>query len=108
MNRFGLFAPAVLEEHANEYFELNDSVSPYMLLVAPVKESHRLDLSSEAAALKGVDQREVVRSTLPAITHVDYSARVQSVAEGVNPRFRTLLEVFFRKTGSPMVVNTSF
>ena len=105
---FRPFAPAVLEEHANEYFELNDSASPYMLLVAPVKESHRLDLSSESAALKGVDQREVVRSTLPAITHVDYSARVQSVAEGVNPRFRTLLEVFFQKTGSPMVVNTSF
>ena len=105
---FRPFAPAVLEEHANEYFELNDSASPYMLLVAPVKESHRLDLSSESAALKGVDQREVVRSTLPAITHVDYSARVQSVAEGVNPRFRTLLEVFFQRTGSPMVVNTSF
>ena len=105
---FRPFAPAVLEEHANEYFELNDSASPYMLLVAPVKESHRLDLSSESAALKGVDRREVVRSTLPAITHVDYSARVQSVAEGVNPRFRTLLEVFFQRTGSPMVVNTSF
>ena len=105
---FRPFAPAVLEEHANEYFELNDSASPYMLLVAPVKESHRLDLSSESAALKGVDKREVVRSTLPAITHVDYSARVQSVAEGVNPRFRTLLEVFFQRTGSPMVVNTSF
>ncbi|MEE2675458.1 MAG: carbamoyltransferase [Planctomycetota bacterium] len=105
---FRPFAPAVLEEHANDYFELNGSASPYMLLVAPVKESHHLALSPEAAVLKGVKKREVVRSTLPAITHVDYSARVQSVGEGVNPRFRKLLEAFFRETGSPMVVNTSF
>lgn len=105
---FRPFAPAVLEEHANDYFDLNGASSPYMLLVAPVKQDHRLDLSSEDAARVGVDKREVLRSTLPAITHVDYSARVQSVAEDVNPRFRKLLESFYQLTGAPMVVNTSF
>ena len=105
---FRPFAPAVLEEHANDYFDLNGAPSPYMLLVAPVKQDHRLDLSSEDAARVGVDKREVFRSTLPAITHVDYSARVQSVAEDVNPRFRKLIESFYQLTGAPMVVNTSF
>ena len=105
---FRPFAPAVLEEHANDYFDLNGASSPYMLLVAPVKQDHRVDLSSEDAARVGVDKREVLRSTLPAITHVDYSARVQSVAEDVNPRFRKLLESFYQLTGAPMVVNTSF
>lgn len=105
---FRPFAPAVLEEHANEYFDLKQAASPYMLLVAPVKDAHRLSLSAEEAALEGVEKRRVVRSTLPAITHVDYSARVQSVAEDINPRFRKLLESFHSLTGSPMVVNTSF
>ena len=105
---FRPFAPAVLEEQANDYFELHGQASPYMLLVAPVKPEHRLQLSPAEEAKTGVDQREVIRSTLPAITHVDYSARVQSVAEGVNPRFRRLLESFHQLTGSPMVVNTSF
>lgn len=105
---FRPFAPAVLEEHANDYFDLNGASSPYMLLVAPVKEDHRLDLSLDDAARVGVDKREVLRSTLPAITHVDCSARVQSVAEDANPRFRRLLESFYQLTGSPMVVNTSF
>ena len=79
-----------------------------MLLVAPVKEEHRLPLSAEDETREGVEKREIVRSTLPAITHVDYSARVQTVAEGVNARFRKLLEAFYRSSGSPMVVNTSF
>lgn len=105
---FRPFAPAVLEEHANDYFDLNGASSPYMLLVASVKEAHRLDLSLDDAARVGVDKREVLRSTLPAITHVDCSARVQSVAEDANPRFRRLLESFYQLTGSPMVVNTSF
>ncbi len=105
---FRPFAPAVLEEHANDYFDLNGASSPYMLLVASVKEDHRLDLSLDDAARVGVDKREVLRSTLPAITHVDCSARVQSVAEDANPRFRRLLESFYQLTGSPMVVNTSF
>ena len=105
---FRPFAPAVLEEHANDYFELNGKTSPYMLLVAPVKDDHRLHLSAEDSARKGVEKREVTRSTLPAITHVDYSARVQTVANGVNTRFRKLLEAFYQSSGSPMVVNTSF
>ncbi|MEC9096456.1 MAG: carbamoyltransferase N-terminal domain-containing protein, partial [Planctomycetota bacterium] len=105
---FRPFAPAVLQEYANDYFELKGSASPYMLLVAPVKEEHRLELSAEDETREGVEKREIVRSTLPAITHVDYSARVQTVAEGVNPRFRKLLEAFYRSSGSPMVVNTSF
>ena len=105
---FRPFAPAVLEEQANDYFDLDGKVSPYMLLVAPIKSEHRLPLSQEDADKLGVEQREVIRSTLPAITHVDYSARVQSVGKDVNPRFRQLLEAFYESSGSPMVVNTSF
>ena len=105
---FRPFAPAVLEEQANDYFDLDGKVSPYMLLVAPINGEHRLPLSQEDADKFGVEQREVIRSTLPAITHVDYSARVQSVGKDVNPRFRQLLEAFYESSGSPMVVNTSF
>jgi len=105
---FRPFAPAVLEEQANDYFDLDGKISPYMLLVAPIKGEHRLPLSQEDADKFGVEKREVIRSTLPAITHVDYSARVQSVGKDVNPRFRQLLEAFYESSGSPMVVNTSF
>ena len=105
---FRPFAPAVLEEQANDYFDLDGKISPYMLLVAPINGEHRLPLSQEDADKFGVEKREVIRSTLPAITHVDYSARVQSVGKDVNPRFRQLLEAFYESSGSPMVVNTSF
>lgn len=103
---FRPFAPAVIEERANDCFELAEA-SPYMLLVAPVREALRVDGESEprsgiAAKLK---QR---RSTLPAVTHVDYSARVQTVSAATNPPFYDLLSAFERRTGCPVLVNTSF
>jgi carbamoyltransferase len=100
---FRPFAPAVLEERAAEVFEL-DGPSPYMLVVAPVADRPR-----EAAAHgDGFERLQHVESPLPAITHVDYSARVQTVDRSTNPRFRRLIEAFERRTGVPVLVNTSF
>jgi carbamoyltransferase len=101
---FRPFAPAVLEERAAEVFEL-DRPSPYMLVVAPVADRP----SPEATAPgEGFERLRHVESSLPAITHVDYSARVQTVDAGTNPRFRSLIEAFERRTGVPVLVNTSF
>jgi len=103
---FRPFAPAVLEERVHDCFDLSEA-SPYMLLVAPVQEALRVNGQSEpqAGVMAKLKQR---RSTLPAITHVDYSARVQTVSAASNPRFYDLLSAFERRTGCPVLVNTSF
>jgi carbamoyltransferase len=104
---FRPFAPSVLRERVGDCFELNQA-SPYMLLVAPVKESLRLNRLGEGAGDDFMVRLKTPRSTLPAVTHVDYSARIQTVAAEDNPRFHRLLSEFERKTGCPVLVNTSF
>jgi carbamoyltransferase len=101
---FRPFAPAVLAERAAEFFHL-DCASPYMLLVAPVHESQRLSVADQN---NGLDRLKQIRSQLPAITHVDYSARVQTVSAEQNPSFHAVLKRFEQKTGCPVLVNTSF
>ncbi|MBI3434943.1 MAG: carbamoyltransferase [Proteobacteria bacterium] len=104
---FRPFAPAVLGEDVANWFEL-DRASPYMLLVAPVKAERRRRMSAEEQALFGIDKLNVARSEIPAVTHVDYSSRVQTVHRETNPRFHALLTAFKRATGCPVLVNTSF
>lgn len=104
---FRPFAPSVLREDMPDWFEI-DADSPYMLLVAPVKESRRLAMSTEQQALFGIDKLNVPRSDIPAVTHVDYSARIQSVHADTNPRYHALISRFKGLTGCPVVVNTSF
>jgi len=104
---FRPFAPAVLAEDVDEYFEL-DRPSPYMLIVAPVRESLRIPMSAEQQGLFRIRKLHVKRSQIPAITHVDYSARVQTVHERSNPRFHALLQRFKARTGCAVLVNTSF
>ncbi|KIH81662.1 carbamoyltransferase family protein [Pseudomonas batumici] len=104
---FRPFAPVVLEEEAAEYFDIVEE-SPYMLVVSPVAEAIRKVIPKEQAQLTGIDLLKVARSTLPAITHVDFSARVQTVDRERNPRFRALLERFHQRSGCPVLVNTSF
>ena len=104
---FRPFAPSVLRERVGNCFELNET-SPYMLLVAPVKESLRLGGQSERGGDDFLARLKTPRSTLPAITHVDYSARIQTVAAEDNPRFHALLSEFEKNTGCPVLVNTSF
>lgn len=104
---FRPFAPAVLTERASDYFEL-DRPSPYMLLVASVKEELRAEITEQERGLSGIETLKIVRSKLPAVTHVDYSARVQTVHLDTNPRFYRLLDVFNKRTGVPIVLNTSF
>ncbi len=101
---FRPFAPAILADHAAEYFEL-DKPSPYMLLVAPVRASQRLPVDE---SVRGLDRLKLVRSLIPAVTHVDGSARIQTVSEGENPRFFALLRKFQSLTGCPLLINTSF
>ncbi|MDZ7267931.1 MAG: carbamoyltransferase [candidate division KSB1 bacterium] len=102
---FRPFAPAVLVERAAEYFLL-DRESPYMLLVAPVRERWRLPVDEHG--IKGLDKLKNVRSTIPAVTHVDYSARIQTVHPDDNPRFYALIKAFADLTGCPLLINTSF
>ena len=104
---FRPFAPAVMREDVSEYFEL-DSDSPYMLLVAPVRKERRISLTSEQEKLFGIDKLNVPKSDIPAVTHVDYSARIQTVAADSHPVFYKLLSAFKRKTGCAVLVNTSF
>ncbi len=104
---FRPFAPAVLAEDVEEWFNL-DRESPYMLLVADVARAHRYQLNSQDELLSGLDQLKIPRSEIPAVTHVDYSARVQTVHRDTNPRFHGLLRAFKEKTGCPVLVNTSF
>jgi carbamoyltransferase len=104
---FRPFAPAVLRERVSDYFELGTD-SPYMLLVADVQPGLRRELSAEERALSGLDRLDQVRSEIPAVTHVDQSARVQTVHAETNPRFHRLLRDFEARTGCPVLVNTSF
>lgn len=104
---FRPFAPSVLREHVHEYFEL-DADSPYMLQVAPVKEQRQIAMSPEQEQLFGIEKLNVPRSDMPAITHVDYSARVQTVRREDNARYYDLIKAFHSLTGYPLVVNTSF
>jgi carbamoyltransferase len=104
---FRPFAPAVMREHVAEWFEL-DGESPYMLLVAGVKPERRLAVPADAEQLWGIEKLNVPRSTVPAITHVDYSARIQTVRREVNPLYYDIIAAFNRRTGCPIIVNTSF
>ena len=104
---FRPFAPSVLRADVADWFEL-DHDSPYMLLVADVKPERRKPMSEAQRALSGIDLLNVPRSDVPAVTHVDYSARVQTVHRDTNPRYHALLEAFKARTGCPVVVNTSF
>ncbi len=104
---FRPFAPSVLREHVHEFFEL-DSDSPYMLQVAPIKEERQIAMSRSEQQLFGIEKLNVPRSDMPAITHVDYSARVQTVRRQDNPRYYDLIKAFKDITGYPVVVNTSF
>ena len=104
---FRPFAPSVLREDVSEWFE-HDTDSPYMLLVADVQKDIRCGMTSEEDALFGIDKLNVPRSSVPAITHVDYSARIQTVHADTNPRYHAVISKFKEKTGCPLVVNTSF
>ena len=104
---FRPFAPAVLREDVADWFEL-DSDSPYMLIVADVREDRRRTMSADEQALFGIDKLNVSRSEIPAVTHIDYSARIQTVRADTNPKFHRLLTEFKRLTGCPVLVNTSF
>ena len=104
---FRPFAPSVLEEHTAEVFDLK-SESPYMLIVAPVKEERRIPMTEEQEKLFGIEKLNVPRSDVPAITHVDYSARVQTVNPDRNGIYYDLIRKFYERTGCPLIVNTSF
>jgi carbamoyltransferase len=104
---FRPFAPSVLREDVAIWFDLDDD-SPYMLLVAPVRAEHRREMSPEERALFGIDKLNVPRSAIPAVTHVDYSARVQTVHVDTNPRYHALISAFKQLTGCGVLVNTSF
>ncbi len=104
---FRPFAPSVLEDDVSSQFELNNK-SPYMLLVAPVKTELCKEISPKEKNLFGIEKLRIPRSSLPAITHVDYSARVQTVSQSTNPRYFNLINAFKNRTGCPTIVNTSF
>ncbi|MFH0738953.1 MAG: carbamoyltransferase [Candidatus Omnitrophota bacterium] len=104
---FRPFAPTVLKENASEWFDLK-AESPYMLLVAPVKEEKRISPQASDLGLRGFDKLKSRRSEIPAVTHVDYSARVQTVKREDNPLYYDMINTFYKKTGSPVIINTSF
>tara|TARA_B100000287_G_scaffold434520_1_gene499194 strand:- start:1376 stop:2299 length:924 start_codon:yes stop_codon:yes gene_type:complete len=104
---FRPFAPSVREENISEYFEI-DRPSPYMLLVADVKKEKQLKMNKEQESYFGLDKLNIARSEIPAVTHVDYSARIQSVNKSTNPRYHQMLTRFNEKYGCPVIVNTSF
>jgi carbamoyltransferase len=104
---FRPFAPSVLYEKVGEYFEI-EKQSPYMLLVADIKKERRIKMTDEEKSLWGIEKLNVVRSDIPAITHVDYSARLQTVHKETNPRYHKLIEQFEKDTGCAVIINTSF
>ena len=104
---FRPFAPSILEEDVSTQFEI-DTTSPYMLLVAPIKNELCKKMTKDQEQLFGIEKLNIPRSSLPAITHVDYSARVQTVNERNNPRYYKLIKAFKNRTGCPTIVNTSF
>ena len=104
---FRPFAPSVLDFAINEWFEC-DYISPYMLLVAPVKREKCYPLTKEQKELFGIEKLNIVRSEIPSVTHIDYSARIQSVHKDTNPRYYALIEKFYKLSGVPVLVNTSF
>ncbi|MDZ7288628.1 MAG: hypothetical protein ONB42_01675, partial [candidate division KSB1 bacterium] len=102
---FRPFAPSVLAEHVSDYFQL-DRESPYMLLVAPVLEKWRTGEKEDGAW--GIDKLKIARSSIPAVTHVDYSARIQTVNKDDHPLYYDMIKAFRDKTGCPVIINTSF
>jgi carbamoyltransferase len=104
---FRPFAPSVLREDVAEWFEIDED-SPYMLLVADIAENKRRKMTGDEQAMFGIDKLNVPRSEIPSVTHVDYSARVQTVHEDTNPRYYALIKRFKEITGCPVIVNTSF
>ena len=104
---FRPFAPSVLREDVADWFEIDDD-SPYMLMVAGVREDKRREMTADEQALFGIEKLNVPRSEIPAVTHVDYSARIQTVHAETNPRYHALIKAFKARTGCPVVVNTSF
>ena len=104
---FRPFAPSILREDVSEWFEL-DSDSPYMLLAADVSKARQRTMTQEEQGLFGIEKLNVSRSEIPAVTHVDYSARIQTVDRETNPRYHRLLKKFKAETGCPVLVNTSF
>ena len=104
---FRPFAPSVLREDLSEWFDLNVD-SPYMLLVANINSDKKIEMTKEQRNLFGIDKLNIKRSEIPAVTHVDYSARVQTVTKNTNNRYYDLISKFKEKTGCPVIVNTSF
>ncbi len=104
---FRPFAPTVLKEKVSDWFEI-DRKSPYMLLVAPVRGEIRRQMTEEEQKLFGIDKLNVVRSSIPAVTHIDYSARIQTVDSADNPLYHRMIEKFYEKYGCPVIINTSF
>jgi carbamoyltransferase len=105
---FRPFAPAILRERLTDYFEIDDVDSPYMLMVAPVQELKRKPMTANQEKLFGIEKLNIARSEIPAVTHIDYSARIQTVHLDTNPRFYNLIKEFENKTGCPVIINTSF
>ena len=104
---FRPFAPSVLREDLPEWFEMNVD-SPYMLLVANINPNKKIEMNNEQKNLFGIDKLNVKRSDIPAVTHVDYSARIQTVTKNTNSRYYDLISKFKEKTGCPIIINTSF
>jgi len=104
---FRPFAPSVLRERVADYFELGCD-SPYMLLVAPVRKERRIPMSQEQRSFWGIQKLNVPRSDIPAVTHIDYSARVQTVSQETNPDYYSVIKAFEQLSGCPVIVNTSF
>ena len=104
---FRPFAPSVLKEDADTWFDINVD-SPYMLLVADINPNKKIEMTSEEEKLFGIDKLNIKRSEIPAVTHIDYSARIQTVTKNTNPRYYDLISKFKKKTGCPLIINTSF